>query len=137
MTNIEGLVFPDSVAAVVEQLVAKLRSVAGESAVYSANKQIRAAVDGATDTHKGHGVFLMIEPRSKGAAVWMPSFVGYGNKRRALSSESYPRILADMARSYAAVKTKLEERERGAASKAKTSDTVTRASDKHKPKSHS
>ncbi|WP_158945324.1 HNH endonuclease [Granulicella sp. S190] len=123
MTNIEGLVFSDSAAALVEQLVAELRSVAGESAVYSANKQIRAAVDGATDTHKGHGVFLMIAPRSKGAAVWMPSFVGYGDKRRALSSESYPRILVDMARSYAAVKTKLEQRERGAASKAKTSET--------------
>jgi len=117
LPEIEGLFFPDSSAELVTQLVSEARLIAGAKSTFKANNQIRAAVEGATASHKGHGIFMMIEPRKNGASVWFPSLLELENKYMPLTEDSFRFVAVTMSQSHNAIKAKLEANRRGAVSK--------------------
>ncbi|MBB5066158.1 HNH endonuclease [Granulicella mallensis] len=117
MKIIEGVEFPDGVVELVETVVNKAHLVAGKECVFKADGQIRAAVEGATRTTKGNGVFLMIAPREHGATIIKRKAYSSGRMRFELTENSIAEVLRDLPTWYKNVKASLDESGRSAASK--------------------
>jgi 5-methylcytosine-specific restriction protein A len=117
MKLIEGVSFPDGVEKLVKKVVSEARRVAGKDSVYKAAGQIRAAVEGATRTTNGNGVFLRIEPRKASATIVKRKAYSSGPMRVELTEDSIDEVLLDLPIWHTKVKARLEETGNSAASK--------------------